>query len=218
MTGIYKITCLANNKCYIGQSVAIKRRWNEHQKALSKGTHYNTYLQNAYNKYGKDNFIYEILEQCPKEKLNEREQFYIQLFNSFKDGFNCDLGGSNIQGEANPMYGKSGLESPRYIDQVLQLNLAGDIIGIHDSANLAAKAVSGQAGHINDCLHSWRQHTPSTTNTVSRERFTHKGFYWIYKNDYKIFENNGYDFSQKRNKKSLVLSDLVNKGALDSDI
>jgi group I intron endonuclease len=62
MTGIYKITCLANNKCYIGQSVAIKRRWNDHQKALAGGTHYNTYLQNAYNKYGKGSFVYEILE------------------------------------------------------------------------------------------------------------------------------------------------------------
>jgi hypothetical protein len=218
MTGIYKITCLANNKCYIGQSVAIKRRWNDHQKALARGTHYNSYLQNAYNKYGKDNFIYEILESCPREKLNEREQFYIQLFDSFKNGFNCDLGGSNISGEANPMFGKSGLESPRHIDQVLQLDLFGNIIETYESANLAAKGVSGQAGHINDCLQSWKRHSPSTANTASRERFTHKGYYWIYKQDYEIFEKHNYDFTQKRNKKSLVISDLIDEGALDGDI
>ena len=217
MTGIYKITCLGNNKCYIGQSIAIKRRWTEHQKALREGTHYNEYLQRAYNKYGSDSFIYEVLEQCPKNKLNEREQFYVSLFDSFKNGFNCDLGGSNISGEANPMYGKSGMESPRYIDQIIQLDNNGNQIAVFDSANLAAQAVKGQAGHIINCLQSWKRHTPSTANTTSRERFTHQGFYWIYKNDYKIFEENGYDFSQKRNKKSLTIADLVDKGALDSD-
>ena len=54
MTGIYKITCLANNKSYIGQSVSIKRRWATHKRELAAGIHYNEYLQRAYNKYGKD--------------------------------------------------------------------------------------------------------------------------------------------------------------------
>ena len=73
MTGIYKITCLATNKSYIGQSVSIKRRWATHKRELAKNIHYNTYLQNAYNKYGEENFTYEILELCSKDKLNERE-------------------------------------------------------------------------------------------------------------------------------------------------
>lgn len=218
MTGIYKITCVGNNKCYIGQSIAIKRRWNDHKKSLKQGTHYNKYLQNAYNKYGENSFVYEILEQCSKDKLNEREQFYIALFDSFKNGFNCDLGGSNISGEANPMYGMSGVDSPRYIDQILQLDQSGAIVGWYDSANLAAKSVNGQAGHIINCLQSWKRHIPSTTSNPSRERFTHKGFYWIYKNDYVVFEKNKYDFSKKRTKKSLTIEDLIDKGALDSDI
>lgn len=218
MTGIYKITCTGNNKVYVGQSVAIKRRWREHQKALKNGSHYNKYLQRAYDKYGEQSFVYEILEQCPSSKLNEREAFYIYFFNSFKDGFNCDLGGSNISGEANPMYGMSGQNSPRYIDQVLQLDAKGHIVATYDSANLAAKTIGGQAGHINECLHSWRKHSSSAADVGSRERFTHKGFYWIYKNDYKIFEENNYDFSQKRNKNSPVLSDWVDKGTLDGDI
>ena len=62
MTGIYKITCLTNNKSYIGQSVSIKRRWATHKRELAAGTHYNEYLQRAYNKYGKDSFVYEILD------------------------------------------------------------------------------------------------------------------------------------------------------------
>lgn len=218
MTGIYKITCLANNKSYIGQSVSIKRRWATHKRELASGIHYNEYLQNAYNKYGKDNFVYEILELCPKEKLNEREQFYIKIFNTFEDGFNCDLGGHNTSGEANPMSGKAGINSPRYIDNLYQLSQNGEILAEFESTNLAAKAVNGQAGHILNCLQSWKRHVSSKATDTSRERFTHKGFYWIYKTDYEKFQSVGYDFSQKRNKKSLTIADMISEGALDGDI
>ena len=218
MTGIYKITCLANNKSYIGQSVSIKRRWATHQRELAAGTHYNVYLQRAYNKYGKDNFTYEILELCSKDKLNEREQFYVKIFDTFENGYNCDRGGHNTSGDANPMSGKSGIQSPRYVDNIYQLNSLGNIIGEFESTNIAAKTVGGQAGHILNCLQSWKKHCSSKASDGSRERFTHKGFYWIYKTDYEKFQEAGYDFSQKRNKKSLTLEDLVNKGALDSDI
>lgn len=218
MTGIYKITCLVNNKSYIGQSVSIKRRWATHQRELAAGVHHNEYLQRAYNKYGKNSFTYEILELCPKEKLNEREQFYIRIFDTFENGFNCDLGGHNISADANPMSGKSGAQSPRYIDNIYQLNMAGEIVGEFESANIASKSINGQAGHIQNCLQSWKQHSSSKASDASRERFTHKGFYWIYKTDYDQFQQNGYDFSQKRNKKSLTIADMINKGALDSDI
>ena len=218
MTGIYKITCLTNNKSYIGQSVSIKRRWATHKRELAAGVHYNEYLQRAYNMYGKDNFVYEVLELCPKEKLNEREQFYIKIFDTFENGYNCDKGGHDTSGEANPMSGKAGIESPRYIDNIYQLNSIGKVIAEFESANLASKAVNGQAGHIINCLQSWRRHRTSKASDGSPERFTHKGFYWIYKSDYEKFQEVGYDFSQKRTKKSLTIEDLLDKGALDSDI
>ena len=218
MTGIYKITCLVNNKSYIGQSVSIKRRWATHKRELASGIHYNAYLQRAYNKYGKENFVYEILELCPKEKLNEREQFYINIFDTFKNGYNCDFGGHNISGEANPMSGKSGVQSPRYVDNIYQLDNLGNIVGQFESANMASKAIGGQAGHIQDCLKSWKQHSSSKTTDSSRERFTHKGFYWIYKTDYEKFVNYGYDFTQKRCKKSLTIQDMIDEGTLDGDI
>lgn len=217
MTGIYKITCISTNTSYIGQSVAIKRRWATHKKELASGTHYNVHLQRAYDKYGKESFVYEILELCPREKLNEREQFYIKLFDTFHNGFNQDLGGCNISGEANPMYGKSGKQSPRYIDQIYQLSPDGTIIGEYESSVLAAKAINGQSAHIRDCLLSWKKHTPSPAGATVRERHTHMGYQWIYKNDYEIFKKNNYNFSQKRTKKSLVLEDLIDKGALSGD-
>lgn len=217
MTGIYKITCLPTNKSYIGQSISIKRRWATHKRELAAGIHYNKYLQRAYDKYGKENFTYEILELCSKDKLNEREQFYIKIFDSFENGYNSDLGGHNTSGEANPMAGKAGKLSPRYIDNLYQLSMDGEIVAEFESANLASKAVKGQTAHILDCLQSWKKHRSSAIGKTP-ERFTHKGFYWIYKTDYEKFASIGYDFSQKRNKKSLTIENLINKGALDSNI
>ena len=77
MIGIYKITNKINNKCYIGQSINIKRRFNGHKS----GDH-NEYLENAIKKYGIDNFNFEILEECKKNELNEKEIFYIKLYKS----------------------------------------------------------------------------------------------------------------------------------------
>lgn len=66
----------------------IKRRWNEHKIKLRKDKHYNQYLQNSWNKYGKESFDFIIIEkinlnnkQKLKEKLIEREQFYLDKIN-----------------------------------------------------------------------------------------------------------------------------------------
>lgn len=216
MTGIYKITCLSNNKCYIGQSVSIKRRITTHKRELRTNTHYNQKLQRAYNKYGQNNFTYEILELCSKEKLNEREQFYIKLFDSYNNGFNADFGGSNINGKNNPMYQKSGVLSPRFIDYIYQLDTKGNIINTYESANLAAKVIKGNSAHILDCLKTWKEHKP--IGSKSSERMTHLGYQWIYKKDYELLTSYGYDFSKKRTKKSITIKNLINEGTLNCEV
>lgn len=94
--GIYKIENLVNNKKYIGQSIDIYRRFYAHKKALKAGKH-QPYLQKAWNKYGEDNFVFEIIEECEIEKLNELEIFYIKKFNTLNRdfGYNISSGGSN---------------------------------------------------------------------------------------------------------------------------
>lgn len=219
MTGIYKITCIPTNQVYIGQSASIKKRWVAHKTALKHKIHGNYKLQEAYNLYGKDNFVFEILEQCSARQLNDKEKEYVKKYNSFLEGFNLTEGGEGgLAGEKNPMYGKSGILSPRFIDHIYQLDLEGKILNTYESVNLAAKAIGGQTSHILDCLKTWKSHSPSTAATQNRERYTHKQSYWIYKSDYEILQKANYDFSQKRNKKSLTISDLVDKGALDGDV
>ena len=76
MIGIYKIQNLINGKIYIGQSVHIQARFNQHKNEAKNG---NTRpLYNAIRKYGIENFSFEIIEECSKEMLNEREIYWIK--------------------------------------------------------------------------------------------------------------------------------------------
>jgi group I intron endonuclease len=78
MIGIYIIINQINNKYYIGSSINIKQRWMEHKSELKSNKHSNKRFQNAWNKYGEENFIFNILETIKdKEKLIEREQAWL---------------------------------------------------------------------------------------------------------------------------------------------
>lgn len=97
--GIYKITNLVNNKCYIGQSINIERRWRDHKQRVSND-HYQNFdapLYCAFRKYGLTSFDFSILEECKKEDLDEREIYYISLFDSYKNGYNQDEGGKSAR-------------------------------------------------------------------------------------------------------------------------
>lgn len=74
-TGIYKITNKITGDFYIGQSTNIKTRFSQH-RSLNKTP--KSELNKAIVKYGKENFTYEIVEMCSKEKLLEREAYYIK--------------------------------------------------------------------------------------------------------------------------------------------
>ena len=95
MIGIYKITNLITNKSYIGQSVNIKKRWNDEKRRAFVETDesYNYPLSKAFRKYGIENFSFEILEECSKEILNEKEKYWISYFNTFYNGYNQTPGG-----------------------------------------------------------------------------------------------------------------------------
>ena len=93
--GIYKITNLVNNKLYIGQSKDLYERLRKHKESLKNNYHFNKHLQRSYNKYGKDNFDFEIIEVCSYELLNDKETFYIDKYNTMNSnyGYNKESGG-----------------------------------------------------------------------------------------------------------------------------
>jgi len=75
--GVYKITNLVNNKSYIGSSTYLVNRLRGHIQDLKKGTHRNTHLQSSINKYGFENFVFEVLKVCSQEELLDCEQWFI---------------------------------------------------------------------------------------------------------------------------------------------
>lgn len=95
--GIYKITNIINHKLFIGQSVNIKKRWNEHRYLLNKNICNNIHLQRAWNKYGRDNFKFEIISVISKETLNKEETRLIKKHKSSNRefGYNITNGGDS---------------------------------------------------------------------------------------------------------------------------
>ena len=77
MIGIYKIENILDGKKYIGSSVNIKKRFIRHKCDLNRGKHHNIFLQRSYNLYGKNNFNFEIIEECSLEELKIVEQRYL---------------------------------------------------------------------------------------------------------------------------------------------
>lgn len=79
--GIYKIENLINGKVYIGQTKEkFQRRYWLHRWQLRNNSHDNTHLQRAWNKYGEENFSFEIIEILTEDKLNEREKYWIKYY------------------------------------------------------------------------------------------------------------------------------------------
>lgn len=96
MIGIYKITNKVNGKKYVGQSNNISRRFSEH--CLRNEIPVDVAIQ----KYGKDNFSFEVLEECSIEELNSKEVYWIEKENAFTEGYNCNIGGEQAtSGEGN---------------------------------------------------------------------------------------------------------------------
>lgn len=93
-TGIYKITCLLDNKIYIGQARDISDRWKTHIKCgLGIDTPSNK-LYTAMLKEGVENFSFEVIEECSVNDLNKKEKYWIDYYQSNIYGYNMTAGGA----------------------------------------------------------------------------------------------------------------------------
>lgn len=102
MAYIYKITNSINQKQYIGKTTYPNIRWKQHlNESLNKRSSHRA-LYAAMQKYGRENFTFEIIEEVPEDQVCERECYWIQKYNTYHDGYNETLGGD----------GRSYLELP----------------------------------------------------------------------------------------------------------
>jgi hypothetical protein len=195
-SGIYKITCLKNGKVYVGQAQDIKERWKEHKRGLTGNYHHNIHLQRAWNKYGEKHFKFEIIEYV--KLLDEREIYWIEKLDTFKNGYNRTLGGGgtlgrkyteeeieNRTGENNPFYNKkhkdgwlemvinaSNEKTSRPVIQIDSNN--GEIISRYNSMSEASRAFGISPTAIQLC-----------TEGINKRAC---GYYWVLEEKYDSFE------------------------------
>lgn len=126
--GIYCIECVSTGVKYIGQTIEnFYRRWIFHKWNLKNNHHSNQYLQHAWNKYGEENFKFYPIEyfdisqksKDTKNKLDKLEQFYIEKFDTFNNGFNLTTGGERCR--MTPL----SEEAKRKIGEKNKINMLG---------------------------------------------------------------------------------------------
>lgn len=99
--GIYQIVNTVNGKLYIGSAVDVRRRWAAHRRLLVAGNHTNSYLQHAWNTYGADAFLFQLLEEVTDvARLIEREQVWIDTTHCYERtlGYNLSPTAYSLQG------------------------------------------------------------------------------------------------------------------------
>lgn len=121
-SGIYCIENIINNKKYIGQSVDVESRWSKHQSSLNKGNHDNRYLQNSWNKYGKHNFKFYILEYCLDNELDIKEIYYIDHYNTMNRDYGYNL--------------RSGGQSTHYVCEEVKQKISDSNKKVYQTTNL----------------------------------------------------------------------------------
>jgi hypothetical protein len=95
---IYKIQNLINGNVYIGQTVKpVEKRFQQHRNNYDKPYFSQLTLYKAFKKYGLDSFSFETLEKVDNEKLDEREKYWIDYYDSYKNGYNMTLGGRLVE-------------------------------------------------------------------------------------------------------------------------
>lgn len=153
---IYKYTA-PNGKSYIGQTIYTRaQRGTKPEDYLSC-----TAFHAALVKYGMDNFKYEIVEECPNEELDEKEQHYIKYFNTkIPNGYNIKDGGNNTRSWSKVVY---------------QFAQDGTLIKEYDSLTNAALE--------NKCSVS------SLSEVCNGRKKTCLGFIWTYNKDWKPSSN-----------------------------
>ena len=87
-TGIYKITNITNNMCYVGQAANIAERWRQHiKRGIGAETPTRNKLYPAMASFGVENFTFEIIEECNRELLNDREDYWQDYFHAKDFGY-----------------------------------------------------------------------------------------------------------------------------------
>ena len=199
---IYKITNKINGKVYIGQTtqefnmrycrkgVGLERVYQYHNSHKIYGWGYNKHLLDSFNKYGLDNFDLDIyFDYAFSEKeLNVKEKTYIKLYNSFKNGYNQNLGGEGQSGFEGLMGSKTSYSKP-----VIQLDKQGNFIKRWE----CLAQIERELG-IN---------RSKTSLVCNKKRKSAGGYIWVFEQDYDFSKDYTYNSYEGYNLE-VVMEDL----------
>ena len=93
-SGIYIIYNLTNSKTYVGKTKNFTERWRNHRKQLNKNNHSNIHLQRAWNKHGKESFIFVAIEKIPPDELllmGQKEAYWAETLQAIQKGYNLAI-------------------------------------------------------------------------------------------------------------------------------
>ena len=208
---IYLIKNMINNKVYIGSAVNIDRRWRVHKKDLNKGKHHSCHLQLAWNKYGEQNFNFEILQEVENpEHLLSYEQVYLDYYKSYErdKGYNtCKIAGSTYgikytEESRKKMKGRIVSEETRKKMSEAKKNQSEETkrkIGeASKGRNVGRKHTEEESKKMSEARKGFK-HTEETKNKI-REANKGKTYKRVLKLDCKF-----YSFNKSRNKYRVII-------------
>ena len=170
---IYKITNRTNNKCYIGQATNIVKRFSKYRtlRCIDQPKIYN-----ALKKYGIDNFLFEVIDSAiDQSQADDFEVKYVQLYNSFLNGYNCNPGGF---GRGRKPFTKEHIENLRIArrkrgpltpetKQKISLSRMGQALS-EETKHKISKSLSGDRNPMFNKHHSEEtKHKISATKRIS---------------------------------------------------
>lgn len=172
--GIYIIKCLKNGKFYIGSSINLRARLNQHRNDLRKDKHANKHLQAAWNKYGEKQFEFKILEYCERDMTLIREQHFIDVLRPYERGIGFNIG---IDATA-AMLGRKASDETRakLSEKRRQRKLAPETIAKSAIARTGKKRTPEQIERIREGIkNSNREYPQVTQETKDKISLANKG-------------------------------------------
>ena len=201
---IYIITNKINNKVYIGQTIqSLERRFICHACHSNKSRSDYMYIKRAIHKYGKENFTISLLEECPVDKLNQREEYWIKKYNSFKNGYNLTIGGDHSSNYEEKKL-ENNIDINAFKDFIIQNKPLA--IEVAKKFNICKCSVYNLIKRLNDprlVLNSYNPRKAKTIDDIDKQELIN-----LYKAGYKIKDL----VSKYHIKKNLISAYLKSQG------